>query len=75
MTKDNHFTEKELARRWGFAPKTIQKWRWSGLGPDYIRIRGRIRYTKQAIENFENKNLYPSKTTNSTFLMREVSYA
>ncbi len=57
MTKDNHLTEKELAKRWGFTPKTIQKWRWKGLAPDHIKIHGRIRYTKQAVEDFENQNL------------------
>ena len=70
MSKENHLTEKELARKWGFAPRTIQKWRWSNSGPSYIKISGRIRYPKEAIEDFENKNLHLSSMKS-----REVAYA
>lgn len=69
MSKENHLTEKALAQRWGFSPRTVQKWRWSNSGPAYIKISGRIRYTKEAVEDFENKNLHLSSMKS-----REVSY-
>lgn len=75
MTKENHLTEKDLAKRWGFAPRTIQRWRWSKIGPAYIKICGRIRYTVKAIEDFESKNLYPSGMNQFHSSSREVAYA
>jgi hypothetical protein len=77
MTKENYLTEKDLAKRWGFSVRTMQKRRWSNEGPSYIRIYGRIRYSLEAVENFEKKNSHLSsmyRKRPSTLLM-EVANA
>lgn len=36
--------------------KTLQRWRASGVGPDYIRVGGKIRYTSEAIQRYLDQN-------------------
>ncbi len=36
--------------------KTLSRWRSAGIGPDYIKVGGKIRYTTEAIERFLEKN-------------------
>lgn len=36
----------------GNHPKTLEKWRARGIGPKYLRLGGRIRYTAQAIQEY-----------------------
>ena len=36
--------------------KTLQRWRASGFGPDYIRVGGKIRYTSEAIQRYLDQN-------------------
>jgi len=56
MTQEVYISEKSLAKKWGLSPKTLQRWRWLKSGPSYIKIGGRVRYTNDAIKEFENKN-------------------
>lgn len=35
---------KEAARRLGIESSTLANWRWSGRGPRYVKIGGRVRY-------------------------------
>lgn len=55
--QQQYFSEKSLARMWGMSYRTLQKWRWAGLGPPYIKIGCRVRYSLINIKNFEEKNL------------------
>ena len=34
----------EAANRLGVEPSTLANWRWSGRGPRYVKIGGRVRY-------------------------------
>jgi len=58
MINEIHISEKDLAKRWGLSPKTLQRWRWVKSGPAYIKIGGRIRYTADSIKEFEDKNIH-----------------
>jgi predicted DNA-binding transcriptional regulator AlpA len=47
MNDDNLLSTKELARKLGYSPRQLARWRESGEGPVYLRIghgRGLIRY-------------------------------
>jgi len=35
----------ETAGRLGLKPTTLANWRWSGRGPLYVKVGGRVRYT------------------------------
>ena len=34
----------ELAARWRISPRTLERWRWAGGGPRFIKIGGRVVY-------------------------------
>ncbi len=51
------FTQKELARRWTLSHRTLERWRWAGEGPAYMKIGGRIVYRLDDILAFEKERL------------------
>jgi hypothetical protein len=48
-----HLHQVELARRWKLSPRTLERWRWLGQGPQYLKIGGRIVYRVEDIEAYE----------------------
>ncbi|MFO1158468.1 MAG: DNA-binding protein [Reyranellaceae bacterium] len=48
-----HLTQDELAKRWRISPRTLERWRWLRLGPQYLKIGGRVVYSLEDVENFE----------------------
>ena len=53
----NFLTPKDLATRWSLAPHTLSQWRWSGVGPQYLKIGKRVLYRLIDIEQFEENKL------------------
>jgi hypothetical protein len=43
---------KRAAEILGRSPSTLKRWRAEGLGPKYVRIRGRVRYHPQVLDDF-----------------------
>jgi hypothetical protein len=56
----HHFTQLELARRWSISPRTLERWRWTGDGPRYIKLKGRVAYREMDVEAFEAARLMES---------------
>lgn len=50
-----HLDQRDLARRWRISERTLERWRWLGIGPDWIKIGGRVVYPLSAVEAFEAK--------------------
>ena len=50
-----HLSQTLLAERWGISPKTLERWRWLGCGPRYIKIGGRVVYRLDEIEAYEKR--------------------
>ena len=48
-----HLNQADLARRWSISPRTLERWRWLGQGPRYIKIGGRVVYREEEVETFE----------------------
>jgi len=44
--------EAEAARRLGTSVRTLQKWRWNGRGPRFIRLSRAVRYAPADLEAF-----------------------
>jgi predicted DNA-binding transcriptional regulator AlpA len=44
--------ETEAARVLGLSVRTLQKWRWSGRGPKFLRLNGAVRYDRADLEAF-----------------------
>lgn len=52
-----HFHQVELARRWKLSPRTLERWRWTGEGPNYIKLGGRVVYRLADVEAYETEHL------------------
>lgn len=48
-----YLNQVELARRWSLSHRTLERWRWEGRGPQYLKIGGRIVYRLADIEAYE----------------------
>ena len=52
-----HLTQIELAKRWRISPRTLERWRWQKLGPQYLKVGGRVVYRLEDVEAFEAAKL------------------
>lgn len=43
----------ELAVRWGISHRTLERWRWTGEGPKFLKVGGRVVYRLSDIEEYE----------------------
>lgn len=55
-----HLHQSELSKRWCVSMRTLERWRWSGFGPKYLKIGGRVVYRLQDIEAYEGEQLRSS---------------
>lgn len=46
-------TQTELAKRWDISPRTLERWRVIGYGPNYTKIGHHVRYATGEIEQYE----------------------
>ena len=57
MIETEHFTTRELAKRWNMHHRTLSNWRLTGRGPGFLKFGCRnIRYTLEAVEAYENSH-------------------
>ena len=49
----SHVRQDILARRWGISPRTLERWRWLGQGPAYLKVGGRVVYRLEDVEAYE----------------------
>ena len=59
MTKE-FYTDKELAERWNLKLVTLQTWRQKGKPPVYTKFGASVRYSKEAVLEFEQENVCSS---------------
>jgi predicted site-specific integrase-resolvase len=55
-----HLNQTELAARWNISHRTLERWRWTGEGPQYIKIGGRVVYRQEDVEAFEAEQIRKS---------------
>lgn len=55
-----HLDQNDLAERWNLSPRTLEQWRWRGVGPRYLKLGGRVIYRLNDIEGFEAERLHAS---------------
>lgn len=74
----SHLSTRELGERWNISPRTLERWRYAGEGPRFLKLGGRVVYRLADIEAFEAAHLRTrtdlreerdSKTT-TTFLAK-----
>lgn len=55
-----HLNQTELAARWNISHRTLERWRWTGEGPQFIKIGGRVVYRQEDVQAFEAERLRSS---------------
>jgi hypothetical protein len=55
----------DLARRWRISPRTLERWRWLGEGPRYLKLGGRVLYRIADIEAYEQSIICLTKADGS----------
>ena len=58
-----HLKQAEVAQRWSVSPRTLERWRWTGEGPQFLKIGGRVVYRSEDIEAYEAEQLRTSTLT------------
>ena len=57
-----HLSQRVLAERWDISPRTLERWRWVGQGPKFLKLGGRVVYRLQDVEDYELEQLRSSTT-------------
>lgn len=52
-----HLNQHELAMRWNISERTIERWRFTGEGPQFIKLGGRVVYRLADIEAYETARI------------------
>ena len=52
-----HLTQVQVADRWQMSVRTLERWRWLGQGPRFMKLGGRVAYRLEDIEAFEAEQL------------------
>jgi len=55
--RETCLNQTELAARWKISPRTLERWRWIGDGPRFLKIGGRVIYRIEDVEAFERAAL------------------
>jgi hypothetical protein len=55
-----HLNQVQLADRWRMSERTLERWRWLGQGPRFMKLGGRVAYRVRDIEEFEAEQLRQS---------------
>lgn len=50
-----YLTPQQLAKRWQLSHKTLEKWRYQGVGPQYTKVGKRLLYSLQDVVAFEEQ--------------------
>lgn len=65
-----HLNQKELSNRLGISCRTLERWRWTGVGPRFIKIEGRVKYRLVDIEAYERERICQSTADQHYFNRR-----
>jgi predicted site-specific integrase-resolvase len=52
-----HLNQRELAERWNISQRTLERWRWVGDGPQFLKLGGRVVYRVEDVERYEAEQL------------------
>ena len=66
-----HLNQTQLAVRWTISPRTLERWRWLGQGPRFLKIGGRVIYRLEDIQLFEAKQ---SRASTNDDLRRQQDF-
>lgn len=50
-----YITQEQLAKRWQVSPRTLERQRWIGTGPKYVKVGGAVRYLSTDVLEYERR--------------------
>ena len=53
----DRLNQRDLARRWSLSERTLERWRWLGQGPRFMKLGGRVAYRLEDVEAYEIEQL------------------
>ncbi|MBK8210391.1 MAG: helix-turn-helix domain-containing protein [Rhodospirillales bacterium] len=62
-TRVRHLDQSDVARRLKLSPRTLEKWRWEGRGPQYLKLGRRVVYRLADIQAFKAERLRESTSS------------
>ena len=60
-----HLNQKQLAARWHLSEACLERWRSEGIGPKFMKLKGRVLYRQVDIEAYEESCLATSTKTST----------
>ena len=55
-----HLNQIDLAARWNISHRTLERWRWTGEGPRFVKLGGRVVYRLEDVEAYEREQIRAS---------------
>jgi predicted site-specific integrase-resolvase len=55
-----HLNQIDLAARWNISHRTLERWRWTGEGPRFVKLGGRVVYRLEDVEEYEREQIRAS---------------
>jgi len=52
-----HLNQIDLAARWTLSHRTLERWRWTGEGPCFVKLGGRVVYRLEDVEEYEREQI------------------
>ncbi|MCO6361589.1 AlpA family transcriptional regulator [Paracoccus sp. 08] len=62
MQTKTRLNQTELAARWTISARTLERWRWTGEGPAFLKIGGRVVYRLEDVLTYEQARQRHSTT-------------
>jgi hypothetical protein len=54
-TLRTYLNQAELATRWRISPRTLERWRWLKVGPNFFKLSGKVTYSLDDVEAYERR--------------------
>jgi hypothetical protein len=50
-----YLNQSELAMRWRISPRTLERWRWLKVGPNFHKLGGKVTYSLDDVQAYERR--------------------
>lgn len=58
-----HMNQRQLTNRWGVSEACLERWRYEDIGPQFLKLRGRVMYRQVDVEALEESCLRQSTSS------------
>lgn len=69
--QDEFLKQKDVARRWGISPRTLERWRVIGHGPRFMKVGAHVLYRLCDVKTYEIKRIRTKTRSNDSALVEE----